>query len=1231
MIKEDIPLYKLDLEGNSTYNKVDREYFRRTGTKNNNILIPQSAPFFQKSLRVYDKSGKPLTEGTDYELYGIMGKLTQFTAKPVGLFVRILKDEILEGYFDYQVVGNFNKITNEILNMLHSIYEDDRFVMYENIENKPLWFVPEIHQHDLAYQIYGFTDFVRELNRVANIQAANGSVTNFMIETLQNNLEVYIAGYKDVLMKILNGHINNLHDAHGTDKSKIGLGLVENYAVATLEETLEGLREDLNITPYLAAQAANAASGRNERLLPAGSIPILRYGSDTFIPPTISGSFEGLGGLSKRGGAIIETDGTLLLLQPRNNGKVRGIYFIRAINWQNPDPLYDFTAYRYIHPTATSDGCTLDTIVNGSNRYIMVVGDSVKNIWYWCETHGTFNPDRHVLRRITGEWVDVDLNMPEVDYGAIKSKCVVLADENYKEHFCIFQGYELDQLRRLRPGYAPGFITPNLNWLANAGYSFNIISGMGTEIKRATVNYTHPIFGDTYKDKFFTPQIPELVTVDGVVRLKSLDAIYEPPASTAQLYRGIHAYWLNNGNVNEYSFTTICLADRSSLNGLQNSNHRAFRGTLQLNRVGAEFTINILPAPGSDQLYPMDIDQAVINPTTYAPWKQYEDNVAVRLVPENMDLVGSALIAPGVISYANGQGNTSFPSNFAIANMDFVKNYQEMLKPRLEGTNGGYMQYGPDGITILDFNPVGLGTMFQSQTYMSGDTDDYTKGGMIARQNDLTGAHWVFRTMDLLDSNWTHVPPPEQGSYSGKTYKNYRFIPSSYKTNIQNQLAFNAPLPMPGVNNKAKYKNIFTVHSDSIIMGGNPPTMDSSKVAGDGKWVKEASIKLVSGVMTFTPELVINLKAAVERDLVPMFASVGLSREEVINNWSHAYAFNSDGVGFSVFMVIGVKVPELLTACVVTRIDPTGTPTIANGRTEYPDCNIVRLSPTKSYSRNWSIERPAYDYPKYNDPAAGYNTLPLGISVPYRSKTDTGVMDTSAFVVNMSTSCRFLIPGGWLCTAAVMEISSDGSLIRGIAYSPTQNWGTDASISATPYYGLANAWNGRLVFEGAAIGTDPYKQSGSIYENVAGNVYEGTPVIGFSNILAPQYTVYFQKIDNILLAGKMYNMEATYINILDQDPNPANKIFWVYLTYLNGKTTYVITNTVRPETSTQSMIAKIIAGPTQIDSIVPYNRFSIDGASISAVRQGSSILATSGSLYDIGNTASILLDSDFIP
>jgi hypothetical protein len=399
MIKQDIPLYKLDLDANSPFNLVPGEYKKRVNDLS--IFIPDKAPFYQKTFRMFDIAGNKLDEGIDYEFFGIMGKLTQYTAKPVGLFVRILNPALKEWTTTYQVVGNFNVITNQILKMLQSGTSNSGLVAYENITNKPLWFPPELHRHDLTYDIYGFTDLVTQMNRLSAYFSAKGSPSEFMFEKFLADLDTYIDGYKELLYSSLDSHIANKYNVHNVTKDQVGRGNVDNIKTATLDETLEGLRNDLRITIYNAAQAVSAIAGRNDKFFPAGSLPVLRYGSNTFVPPTISGSFEGMGGIYQNCGVIEESDGTLLILERRNNGKTKGLYFIKGANWASSNPTWEFTGYLYTHPTATAAGAELNFIINGSDGKVMIVGDIDKNIWFWCKTNGTFNPDRHVLHRIT--------------------------------------------------------------------------------------------------------------------------------------------------------------------------------------------------------------------------------------------------------------------------------------------------------------------------------------------------------------------------------------------------------------------------------------------------------------------------------------------------------------------------------------------------------------------------------------------------------------------------------------------------------------------------------------------------------------------------------------------------------------------------------------------------------------------------------------------------------------
>lgn len=1226
MIKQDVPLYKLDLTANSKYNLVLQEKKHRTEVENNQIFIPPKGPFYQKTFKMFDRTGKLLVENVDYEFYGIMSKLTQYTGKPVGLFVRILKDEILEWKMDYQVVGNFNVLTGQILNMLHAIYEDDRFVMWENIDDKPLWFVPKLHQHDLAYDIFGFTDLVKELNRLATYAASVKPVFDQMLISFQDHLQTYIDGYKKVIKDLVDSHSANKSNAHGVDNKVIGLGNVDNIATATLDETLEGLRDDLRISVYNAAKVAEASSGRNDKLFPSGSLPLLRYGSDTFIPPTISGSFEGLGGTSRRSGAVVETDGTLLVMTHRNNGKYRGLYFIRCVNWQQNEPNYDFTSYLYQHPTATAAGATLDTIINGSNRYVMVVGDRVKNLWWWCETHGTFNPDRHVLIPLSGEWVSQDMAEPFSisDIYERSSLATILADENYADYWCIVQPYIVQDFIKRRPSQYPDYATIGGKAygdgsIINAGCSFNIVASKSGTIKRSTVDYNHPIWGN-YKDKYWAPWLPKVENINGEYVTTSGYAIYNPPIVNILNFRSIFAYWLNNGNFGEYSFRYEHIGrSQSSTGNIQQQ--CVFRATLKIVRNGNDFIVTVVPAPGSDKLYTIDI-----NSTGTKEWDSYIKNVTTSLVAaEGMDQTGSAVLTGGFVQFSQGTAGVAFPPAYAVGKATFLADAKAMLLPPNNESNFS-MIYNQK--TFTEKNPLGMTSQFAIQRLLSSDNDDYTKCGILVRQFEGLQSSWFFRPVNYMNSNWDHVAPPNSTVFQGKNWKHYPFTPAGLKCNMGFQVYPGSQMPIPGRNNAGNQKKFLGATCDTTINGAQPPGDPNGpgKFLGDCVMPYEVSIKTANGEMTVTPSIAIDLKGVLANVITPAFAGAGFSAEHVKESWAVHMALSSSGEWQAIWIVWKMIGRDLTVGAMVTTLTPSGTPATVNGYSLYPTATCVQRSPVKTEFRPNRGPNGVYHHPYYLNNGA---SLPYFLGVPYKGMVN-GSPDLSGYVVLMSTSTRYDTFGGTVPPGFLMEIKADGTEITKLGDLFIQDWGTDNTACAMPYYGLGYAAPGTVTFEGAAIGASMYDSAGNLFDNVAQGKFAGDPVIGMSNILTPQFTVYFQQALNVLIAGKMYNIPATYIDIMALDPNPANKVFYVYLSYVNSQATYTISRTVLPESSSQSMIAKVTNGPTQIDRIEPYNRFTMDGAQISSTRKGSAILASSGSVFAPGVTAQILLDGDYI-
>ena len=1228
MIKQDIPLYKLDLEGNSTFNKVDYEYMFRREVKNNNIVIPPKAPFYQKSVKMYDKSGKPLVEGTDYEFYGIMGKLTQFTGKPVGLFIRILKDEILEWYIDYQVVGNFNKITNEILNMLHSIYEDDRYVIYENIENKPLWFVPEIHQHSLTYDIYAFTDLARELKRIAELQATMDSAADFMVSTLQDHLDTYITGYKKVLLGLINSHIANKKDAHGTDKTKIGLGLVDDIRVADLEETLEGMRDDLTLTPYNAMRAVQAAASRNERLYPSGNLPILRYGSDTFIPPTIAGSFEGLGGLGRQHGAIVETDGTLLILQHRNNGKIRGLYFVRATNWRSQDPDYEFTAYQYVHPTATAAGAQLDTIINGSNRYIMVVGDSVKNIWYWCETRGTFNPDRHILHRITGPWVTEDIGHQGGSWiGRATSKACVMADASYKDAWCIYQTYDIVEFtKRRNTGHDAEWYQQRGCNFGTCGYSFHVFKSLSSTGVRAKVDFNHPVFGN-YNDRYFTPWWPEYGDTSienyGIV---SMFAKYSKPVRVVWFHRTIHAHWVKGEEDGVWAFRSQSSTGESQPGGWAGY-HCPFRGVMKLSSSGNDITIKITPTEGSERLFEID-------PYDRGPgkleWSEFDKWCLQTGFPDGCNLVGYAQISDDMVVYSDGIANATFPSPYSVRQYGWLTSFDNMKLPQNERfmyNNGGYRVFD-------ELNPLGLSAGFVGNYSFPMDTDNPASGCIMTKQLINRKPEWVCRKADIYNADFSYKKPTASSNYGGKVYEHYPYLSEVRKTNLGQQIHFNnlaKPVgsPAPSGNN-AYAKAMLGAACSTFLLGVGP---GGNGFSGDGLLSWQTRTKIVNNVVVFTPEIVVDLNNLVKNKLISLFGPAGFNQQQLSGTWHCSRITDPDGNIKEVFSVYKVVNNHCTCAHVIGKISFAGTPTTVNGYTKYPDANFTPSSQVFTFvTDDKGLDDNQQRNLWYNDEGAAAIYQGASTSMPWKARDGNGnPTDKSSYTLNIRFSSSYMASYGDARVNSAIRVSHPGGQITNVFQLPGTYWSIVESMDHMPYYGMIYTREGLYTFETAGNGGQTLNQGMEPYFGIEGWQFTGPNAVGATNIITPAYTIYFQKMTNILLAGKMYSIPATYIDILDQDPNPANKTFYVYLYYSSGLAKYVVSDTVRPESATQSLIATVIAGPTQIDRIIPYNRFSIDGASISTNRQGSTILGSTGSVFDVGDTSAILRDGDFIP
>ena len=130
---------------------------------------------------------------------------------------------------------------------------DARTVAWGDILAKPDYFPPLRHLHDIG-DIYGFEYIVNAIedlrNAVLNGDTASHSAIIRRIDDLRNWVNQRLVDN----IAILEEHIRDASNPHAVNKNQVGLGQVQNFPIATEPQALAGTANNLYMTPYLVAK-----------------------------------------------------------------------------------------------------------------------------------------------------------------------------------------------------------------------------------------------------------------------------------------------------------------------------------------------------------------------------------------------------------------------------------------------------------------------------------------------------------------------------------------------------------------------------------------------------------------------------------------------------------------------------------------------------------------------------------------------------------------------------------------------------------------------------------------------------------------------------------------------------------------------------------------------------------------------------------------------------------------
>lgn len=281
----DIRLYQTDLIGDSPDNKITKEYYKRPAGNMDLVFALRQGPFYHASVRMYTTKGELLVKDEDYEFYGIMPSLTAYCKdKAVGVFIKLKKPNITEWVVSYQVVGNYSILSRDFVDYIESGLNDERPVIFVNIKNRPLWYPPSWHVHDIRYEIHSFQDLVDQVKRFKDLKNVLPDNHIVEIDAFQNTISIYIASYKAMLLEYIRKHDSDklppYVNTHGLTALQMDLEKVDNFETATYQQILEGIRQDLHITADLVHNALLEIYKQSDELVEQGTLPITWCRSD---------------------------------------------------------------------------------------------------------------------------------------------------------------------------------------------------------------------------------------------------------------------------------------------------------------------------------------------------------------------------------------------------------------------------------------------------------------------------------------------------------------------------------------------------------------------------------------------------------------------------------------------------------------------------------------------------------------------------------------------------------------------------------------------------------------------------------------------------------------------------------------------------------------------------------------------------------------------------------------
>lgn len=418
----DLRILDFDLLGNMPQNKIDREEIPLKD-KNCPWVIPNGSPFFANNIRVFNEKGGELKPERDFRVEGEFIPFCEMTGKSIVSFIwlsDLIRANNSKVFVSYQSLGAWFIPRNDLEGWLKQVEEGVVPLDWTRIFGLPDTFPPSYHIHDIITEIGDWYELSFIFQYLTNIRLTRNKDLSTEIDQVMTDAYAKLVAKRDEQLGILKTHDSHYVNPHDEDKNTIGAGNILNVPTAK-EADMASKSDQFYVTPLQARLRVESTTSDTGVLLKNGAMPVSLLGGGDFIPPTIDGSFEGIGSDNESTGFCLENNGRLMLLTRHFDGRQAALFFSFVDNYKKTPGgnTIVFTGFKYTNQFIAADGIEADSIVAGSNHKVLMVGKKDTANWYICLTNGTFDPASH--------------SFVKVDMTNVNAKAFNLATANYDQ------------------------------------------------------------------------------------------------------------------------------------------------------------------------------------------------------------------------------------------------------------------------------------------------------------------------------------------------------------------------------------------------------------------------------------------------------------------------------------------------------------------------------------------------------------------------------------------------------------------------------------------------------------------------------------------------------------------------------------------------------------------------------------------------------------------------------